>query len=79
MKIKYLLLFVLLFLAAFGKAQAFNYKVTAVYIFNIVKNTTFPTTKTSITIGVFFGNSPFDTELKFSFTKTGTSHVFIYI
>jgi hypothetical protein len=75
MKIKYLLLFLLLLFAAFGKVLAFNYKLTAVYIFNIVKNKTFPTTKTSATIGVFFGNSPVETELKFLLTKTGTSLV----
>jgi hypothetical protein len=62
----------------FGRCQSFNYKENAVYIFNIVKNTTFTTAKSSITIGVL-GNSPIEAELKTLLAKKGTSYILKHI
>ena len=78
MKIKYLLLFFITLISLIGRSQTFNYKENAVYIFNIVKNTTFPTSKTAITIGVF-GNSPIEAELKTLLAKKGTTYVLKHI
>ena len=78
MKIKYLLLFFITLISLIGRSQTFNYKENAVYIFNIVKNTTFPTSKTAITIGVF-GNSPIEAELKTLLAKKGTTSVLKHI
>ena len=71
MKIKYLLLFWIVLISSFGRSQSFNYKENAVYIYNILKNTNFPFTKNSITIGVI-GNTSVEAELKNLLSKKGT-------
>ena len=74
----YLLFLVLVLSSKFAYSQSFNYKENAVYVFNFVKYTQWPESKTTITVGII-GNSPIEGELKTLLSKKGAQFVVKHI